>query len=292
MLRPRELSRSVSVFPARTPTLPPATHTNSYALGARDVLLVEPATPDPGEQREWLAWARALPSAGRTPVAIVLTHHHIDHVGGADVLTRELGLPLWAHAETASRIGAAGLRVTRTLADGDVLDLAGPVPERWRVLHTPGHAPGHVCLLDEAEGTVVVGDMVASVGTILIAPGDGDMIVYLLQLRRLAGLKARLALPAHGEPIDDPTVLFERYVAHRLMREAKVMAAVVALGTAGGTDDEIVASAYDDVPVTTWPIALLSLRAHLEKLVTEGRVRHEGSRYAGVVNVVSEVSPS
>ena len=53
-----------------------------------------------------------------------------------------------------------------------------------------------------------------------------------------------------------------------------------------------VASAYDDVPVTTWPIALLSLRAHLEKLVTEGRVRHEGSRYAGVVNVVSEVSPS
>jgi glyoxylase-like metal-dependent hydrolase (beta-lactamase superfamily II) len=287
MLRPRELSRSVSVFPARTPTLPPATHTNSYALGARDVLLVEPATPDPGEQREWLAWARALPSAGRTPVAIVLTHHHIDHVGGADVLTRELGLPLWAHAETASRIDTP---VSRTLADGDVLDLAGPVPERWRVLHTPGHAPGHVCLLDEAQGTVVVGDMVASVGTILIAPGDGDMIVYLSQLRRLAGLKARVALPAHGEPIDDPTVLFERYVAHRLMREAKVMAAVVARGPAGGTEDEIVAGAYDDVPVTTWPIALLSLRAHLEKLVTEGRVRREGSRYAGLVGVENEAS--
>jgi glyoxylase-like metal-dependent hydrolase (beta-lactamase superfamily II) len=280
MLRPRELSRSVSVFPARTPTLPPATHTNSYALGARDVLLVEPATPDPGEQREWIAWARALPSTGRMPVAIVLTHHHIDHVGGADVLTRELGLPLWAHAETASRIGAP---VSRTLADGDVLDLAGPVPERWRVLHTPGHAPGHVCLLDEAEGTVVVGDMVASVGTILIAPGDGDMIVYLEQLRRLAGLKARLALPAHGEPIDDPSVLFERYVAHRLMREAKVMAAVLALASAGGTEDEILAGAYDDVPVTTWPIALLSLRAHLEKLVAEDRVRREGPRYAGVV---------
>jgi glyoxylase-like metal-dependent hydrolase (beta-lactamase superfamily II) len=275
MLRPRELSRSVSVFPARTPTLPPATHTNSYALGARDVLLVEPATPDVDEQREWLAWARALPSAGRTPVAIVLTHHHVDHVGGADVLTRELGLPLWAHAETASRIGVP---VSRTLADGDVLDLAGPVPERWRVLHTPGHAPGHVCLLDDAEGTVVVGDMVASVGTILIAPGDGDMIVYLDQLRRLAGLKARLALPAHGDPIGEPTVLFERYVAHRQMREAKVLAAVVARGAAGGTDDEILAGAYDDVPPTTWPIAILSLRAHLEKLATEGRVKHELAR--------------
>ncbi len=286
MLRPRELSRSVSVFPARTPTLPPATHTNSYALGAREVLLVEPATPDVDEQREWLGWARALPSAGRTPVAIVLTHHHVDHVGGADVLTRELGLPLWAHAETASRIGVP---VSRTLADGDVLDLAGPVPERWRVLHTPGHAPGHVCLLDEAEGTVVVGDMVASVGTILIAPGDGDMIVYLDQLRRLAGLKARLALPAHGDPIGEPTVLFERYVAHRQMREAKVLAAVVARGGAGGTDDEILARAYDDVPPTTWPIAILSLRAHLDKLATEGLVKHEPPTGAARARYVARV---
>jgi glyoxylase-like metal-dependent hydrolase (beta-lactamase superfamily II) len=291
MLRPRELSRSVSVFPARTPTLPPATHTNSYALGARDVLLVEPATPDASEQREWIAWARALPSAGRTPVAIVLTHHHIDHVGGAGVLTRELGLPLWAHAETASRIDVP---VDRTLADGDVLELAGPVPERWRVLHTPGHAPGHVCLLEEAEATVVVGDMVASVGTILIAPGDGDMIVYLQQLRRLAGLKARLALPAHGDPIDEPTVLFDRYVAHRLMREARVLAAVAARGSAGGTEDELLAVAYDDVPPTTWPIAMLSLRAHLEKLVAEGRVRHDVAVAAGGgrARYVPVVSPS
>jgi len=270
MRRPRELSRTVALFPARTPTLPPATHTNSYALGARDVLLVEPATPYADEQRAWIEWARALPSAGRRPVAILLTHHHVDHVSGADVLSRELSLPLWAHADTASRVE---VRVDRLLADGDAIDLAAPVPSRWRVLHTPGHAPGHVCLHDEDEGRLVVGDMVASVGTILIAPGDGDMAVYLAQLERLASLGARVALPAHGEPIDEPTALFRHYVAHRLGRERKVLAAVAAEGPEGATAEELVPVVYDDVPPTTWPVALLSLQSHLAKLVAEGRVR-------------------
>ena len=91
-------------------------------------------------------------------------------------------------------------------------------------------------------------------------------------------------------------MLFDRYVAHRLMREAKVLASVSKQGDAGGTEDAILADAYDDVPPTTWPIAMLSLRAHLEKLVTEGRVRRDvrgaaaGSR-ARYVAPVSPVSP-
>src|SRR5271163_4490276 len=120
MLRPRELSRSVSVFPARTPTLPPATHTNSYALGARDVLLVEPATPYADEQRAWLAWARSLRASGRRLVAIALTHHHADHIGGAGVFARELGLPIWAHPATAKRVTVP---VARLLEDGDEIVL-------------------------------------------------------------------------------------------------------------------------------------------------------------------------
>jgi ribonuclease/clavin/mitogillin len=277
-VRPRELAPGLSLFPARTPTLPPATHTNSYALGGREVLLVEPATPHDDELRAWVEWARSLEGLGRKPVALFATHYHADHVGGVDVLARELGLPLWTHDETAKRIGPE--KVARRLMDGDAIRLDGPVPQTWDVLETPGHAWGHLCLWEPMQRTLIAGDMVASEGTIVIIPGDGDMRVYLEQLARLRALDAALALPAHGDPIDDPNALFDRYVAHRLQREARVMEAVVAAGPEGATDVDLVPRAYADTSPSVWPFALFSLQAHLVKLVDDGRVREAAGRYS------------
>ena len=260
MLRPRDVDLGVELFAARTPTLPPATHTNSYALGSSEVLLVEPATPYADERRAWIEWVRAMPSSGRKPIALVVTHHHEDHVGGAAFLARELALPIWAHAETRKRLPES-IRVDRTLEDGQSLG-------SWRVLHTPGHAPGHLCLHDEATGALVCGDMVASIGSILIAPGDGDMHLYIQQLGRLEGLGAKTALPAHGDPIPSPSDVFRRYVNHRLDREQKVLAA---LRPTPRPIADMVTEVYADTPLHLWPIAALSLRAHLDKLVAEGR---------------------
>lgn len=273
MVRPREILSRLELFPTRTPTLPPATHTNSYALGGRQILLVEPASPFEDEQRAFLAWARGLASQGRELLAIVPTHHHPDHVGGLAVLARELGVPVWAHENTVARLEPeARAFVTRRLDEGDELVLDGPVAEKWRVLFTPGHAPGHVCLFEEGSRAVVVGDMVASVGTILVAPDDGDMQRYIAELERLAALDAFVALPAHGDPIDAPSVLFRKYVAHRLLREEKVFSAVQAAGPEGSTAEALVSTAYADTPAHLWLIAKLSLEAHLVKLVREGRV--------------------
>ncbi len=273
--RPTEIADGVVGFSARTPTLPPATHTESYALGSREVLLVEPATPYEDEQRAWLAWARGLQSAGRTLVGILLTHHHEDHVGGATVFRDTLGVPLLAHGETAR---ALPFPIDRRLGEGDTITLDGPVPRRLQVYHTPGHARGHLCLLGD-DGTAVVGDMVATEGTILVPPGEHAMSTYLRELRRMCAWGARLALPAHGAPILDPAALFERYIAHRLGREAKIAAVFAALGTTGGTLDEVLPRAYDDAPPRAMPFARLSLEAHVEKLEDEGRLTRSDDRW-------------
>lgn len=275
VIRPRQLTRGVQLFAARTPTLLPATHTNSYALGASEVLLVEPATPYEDERREWLAWAEGLRSQGRRLVGLFVTHHHPDHVGGASFFQEQLGVPIWAHEETARRLPA--MRVERRVEDGEVIDLGGAM--RLIALHTPGHAPGHLCLHEPESGATIVGDMVASVGTILIEPGDGDMRVYLEQLERLARLGARVALPAHGDPIDQPEALYRHYIAHRLAREEKVARALAEAGPAGATAAELTPNAYADVPAALWPMATLSVSAHLEKLASDGRVQQIGARW-------------
>lgn len=263
------------MFATRTPTLPPATHTNSFALGTAEVLLVEPATPYEDERREWLAWIAGLVSQGRRPIAIVLTHHHPDHVGGAAFLSAELGLPVWAHRATADRL-VGHVHVDRCLADGETLIVEGPTPQRYSVLHTPGHAPGHVCLHDAHAGVLVAGDMVASQGTILIEPRDGHMATYLHQLDRLAALDAHVALPAHGDPIDQPTALFRHYIAHRLAREQK---AIDALTSMGQGIEALVPIVYADTSPAAWPIAKLSLEAHYVKLEADGRAERIGEKW-------------
>ncbi len=276
MERPRQVASGVEAFPARTPTLPPATHTNSYALGEGDVLLVEPATPYDDERAAWLAWARAFGERGRRIVGVFLTHHHQDHVGGATFFRDALGVPTIAHKRTAKLLAERDIVVDRTVTDGEEIDLHGldGGKQRWRVLHTPGHASGHLCLHEETLGTLVVGDMVASVGTILIEPRDGDMVDYLAGLRRLEALDAKVALPAHGDPIETPSRLFRAYVAHRLLREAKIRKSLEAAGE--GSLDDLVKVAYADTPEALWPIAKMSLEAHLVKLERDGAAQRTG----------------
>jgi hypothetical protein len=91
----------------------------------------------------------------------------------------------------------------------------------------------------------------------------------------MAALEPVALLPAHGDIIRDPQAKLSFYIAHRLMREGKVLAALEDRGLAARPND-LVARAYDDTPEALWPLALLSIEAHLIKLEREGRITQEG----------------
>lgn len=266
-------------LPLRSPTLPPATHTNAYVLGHDRVLVVDPAPYELSERERLLSLLEQL---GKEVHGIFLTHHHRDHVGAANWLRRQIGAPVLAHPLTASLIEDR-IRVDQLIEEGDRIDLGSDRTGQsfqLEALHTPGHAAGHLVLDDLRPGgrSLIAGDMVAAIGTIIVDPSEGDMGEYIRQLRRLRALPQKIIFPAHGPPVLNGHGKLDQYVHHRLMREEKVIAALEAKAPA--TAAELLPIAYDDTPEKIWPLAERSCLAHLLKLVEEGRVHRRGDRFA------------
>jgi ribonuclease/clavin/mitogillin len=257
---PVPVAPGIRVLALRTPTLPPAAHTNVYLVGpdAGPVAVIDPGSPYP-EQQALLD--RAL--AEVPPAAVLLTHHHGDHVGGAAALAARWSIPIAAHAATARRL-AGRVTVNQMIEDGETAYGA-------TAIFTPGHAEGHLCFA--VGDAMIAGDMVAGLGTILIDPGEGDMAVYLASLERLLARPAMALLPAHGPMIPDGHAKLREYLAHRLQREAKVAAA---LRDQPRMLAELVADAYDDTPRALWGLAERSMLAHLIKLARERRATDGG----------------
>ena len=261
----------ITLFPQQTPTLPPATHTNCYLIGHDELLIVEPATDLDWDDSALRVFLLDQIESGKRLKAVVLTHHHHDHLVGVKDLVHHFGLEVWAHPDTASRIS---LPVSRHLEDGDFIELDGGVC--LEVLHTPGHAPGHIVLLDERSLSLVAGDMVAGIGTIVVDPeDDGDMGDYLESLAKIRDLEPSCLLPSHGPAIGGARAKLDEYINHRLKREELILDAV---GADRVTLKSIVDRAYQQTPsfLKEGPYGGLAGRsalAHLNKLVKDDRVQ-------------------
>ena len=267
-----EFQRGIFLLPLVTPTLPPATHTNCYLVGHGDFLIVDPGSPDRREQAKLAAFVMGLVAEGRRARAIVLTHHHADHIGGAQALKERLDLPIWAHELTANRVPG----VERILVDGEVLTLAGSPPMKLTVIHTPGHAKGHLCLYDAESRALICGDMVAGLGSIVIDPPEGDLEDYLASLERMRNLPAGTLYPAHGPAIAEGSQKLWEYTNHREMRQSQIFEALN-----GGplTIRMIVERVYTETPPALHALAERSAHASLIRLARQGKVARLGELF-------------
>jgi endoribonuclease LACTB2 len=272
-----ELREGFLLVPLRTPTLPPATHTNCFIVGGAELVVIDPGSPYEDEQRRLDGWVDRLTAEGRRVREVILTHLHPDHVGGARHLAEKYGLPVAAHRLTAEAI-AGEVRVDRLIEDGELIVLGGEVEWRLRALWTPGHARGHLCFYEEGTGTVITGDLVVGLGTVVIAPPEGNLSDYLASLRRLLELPRLNGLfPGHGPVLAEARGKIEEYVRHRLEREASI---VGALEAGPQTIPEIVKVVYTDVPESLHRLAEFSVLAHLEKLEAERRAVRTGDSFS------------
>jgi ribonuclease/clavin/mitogillin len=262
----------VGVVALRTPTLPPATHTNTYVVGDGRLTVVDPASPWEDEQATLLTALDDRARRGERVERIVLTHHHADHVGGAVALRAATGAPIVAHPVTRDLL-AGQVDVDGTLGEGDVLDCGGR-RLTWRF--TPGHAPGHVVGVGD-NGVVIAGDLVAGIGTILIDPDEGDLGLYLDSLERIRVGGARVLLPSHGPPLEPAGAVLSMYVAHRHGRTARIRDALVADGAQ--TPEDLVPAVYGDLPPLARWLAARQIRSHLAWMARHGVVVAEGGRW-------------
>lgn len=250
------------------------TGTGTYIVG-RDSPVASVAVIDPGPPDEAHLHAILRALGGRTVSHILVTHAHRDHAPLARPLAEATGAPILAAGPPAHATHASGgldeeedadFRPDRVMADGERIKGDG-----WtlRALATPGHASNHLAFVLEEERALFSGDHVMGWSTTVVAPPDGDMAAYFASLDRVIAEDFETLWPTHGPPITKTAPFLAAYRAHRLEREAQILARLAAGDTTIG---QMIPTLYAAVDSRLWPAASLSVQAHLIKLVRDGRV--------------------
>jgi ribonuclease/clavin/mitogillin len=256
--------------------------------------LIDAGYPDEAAVTARLEYLRAI--VGLKLSHIIVTHHHIDHCGGARALRQATGASICMHPAEArlladwrsdappdvdiptepqtmvERLRAWRRATAQTTADcllqgGDTVQVGGVTIE---AIDTPGHTLGSISLYLRQERVLFSGDTVLGLGTVAIfPPPHGDMALYMQSLQRLQTYDATLLCPGHGPPVRDVARKLQELIDHRQERERQILTAV---GQGRGRPETMLADIYPELDRRLLGMARAQLLAHLYKLQSEGKV--------------------
>jgi glyoxylase-like metal-dependent hydrolase (beta-lactamase superfamily II) len=236
--------------------------TNTYLVGIDEVAVIDPG-PDDASHIDAIVGA----SMKERVRWVLLTHTHPDHFPGTRRLVKATGAEVLAYGKKLDK--DFDVTIDRVIGEGDTIE---GTEFGLQVLHTPGHAPNHLCFLLEEERMLFTGDTVLGATWSVVSPArGGDMAVYRATLARLEKLRLSRLAPGHGDVIDEPKARLQEYLAHRAEREQQIVA-VLKKGPARVSD--IVETLYggQELPEQLVEAAGWQVHAHLVELKAAGKV--------------------
>ena len=262
----------IELLPFHCPPLPPVLPSSTFLVGARRFLVLDPSPSGEDEQRHLLKAIENRIAAGDQPEAIVLSHHHIDHVGALEAVLERWDLPCWGHRRTGELLKR---NFERELADNDTIELGDSPDGRagWqlRCLFTPGHAEGHLAFYDSRHQALLAGDLLSTLLSMYVGSPGGHLETYFQSLEKIRALDTRLLYPSHGMPTLEVEALIDKTIEHRRMRIEQVREV---LSQEPGHVLEISRRIYNHKKDSRLrPLCERTTRAALEHLVENGRAR-------------------
>jgi glyoxylase-like metal-dependent hydrolase (beta-lactamase superfamily II) len=271
---PRGLAPGVVRIVANNPSPFTFKGTNTYLLGTgQTVGLIDPGPEDPAHLKAILDTV-----GGRKISHVIITHTHRDHTDGMPALLVATGAKTVGYGRRVANRGTK--RTSPSGGEYVEADFVPDVPlmdgqrvegEGWALtaLHTPGHAPDHLCFALDGTSILFSGDHVMGWNTSVVGPPEGNMGDFLRSLQKLIDRNDGIYFPGHGGQVEEPRRLVKAYLLHRRMREQSILECI-----RGGSNTvrAIVPIIYKGLDPKLLNAASLSVLAHVEHLIERGLV--------------------
>lgn len=244
-------------------TFPPANRTNCFLIGDQKKVCIDPS---PCDDREYRKLKNSLLKYGVD--FIFITHHHPDHYERSSLLARELKVGLGLSADTLARIlkkeGPDYFKDIELTIFKEGMTLTTSGQKEIKIYSIPGHDEGQLGLAPVDHSWFLVGDLIQSVGTVVIALPEGDMSKYFASLKRVIDLNPLHIIPSHGIALGG-VVKLQETLKHRQKREEQIRP----LLQAQKNNKEILNLLYPDLPPQLHLYALKTIEAHIQKIERE-----------------------